>query len=125
MIQKNQASSLHTHSYGDDSFVWPADGGLIPKPNVTAIALHERCGFTTDIMGDLIFKLTVNQLANSIRLHGIDDESMTMLGMLESLVIAGEIEFNDFMRRIQNLFADVMDKIDPALLAKLSAYTQE
>lgn len=125
MSQTNQASTPRTTHVGDDSFVWPTDGGLIPKHRISAIALHERCGFTNDVMGDLIFKLTVNQLATSIRLHGIDEESMSMLGMLESLVIAGEIEFNDFMRRIQNLFSDVMDQIDPALLAKLSTYAQE
>jgi hypothetical protein len=125
MNQKNNVPKAQPHVYGDDSFMWPTDGGLIPKPRVTVIAQHERFGFTNDIMGDLIFKLTVNQLATSIRLQGIDDESMTMLGMLESLVIAGEIEFNDFMRRIQNLFADVMDKIDSTLLAKLQTYATE
>ena len=122
MIQKSQASTSYAHQFGDDLFVWPTDGGLIPKPRICAVALHERCGVTNDIMGDLIFKLTVNQLATAIRLHGIDDESATMLGMLESLVIAGEIEFTDFMRRIQNLFPDVMDRIDTSLLAKLSPY---
>ena len=125
MSHINQVSTPRTTHFGDDSFVWPTDGGLIPNPRISAIALHERCGFTNDIMGDLIFKLTVNQLSTSIRLHGIDDEATTMLGMLESLVIAGEIEFADFMRRIQNLFAEVMDQIDPTLLTKLSAYAHE
>lgn len=125
MSQTSQASSSRTHQFGDDTFIWPTDGGLIPKPHISAIALHERCGFTHDIMADLIFKLTVNQLATSIRLGGIDDESAMMLAMLESLVIAGEIEFSDFMRRIQNLFGEVMDQIDPALLAKLAAYAHE
>ncbi len=125
MTQHHRVSAQQTHHFGGDSFVWPTDGGLVPKPCIVAVALHERCGFTNDIIGDLIFKLTVNQLATSIRLRGIDDESMTMLGMLESLVIAGEIEFTDFMRRIQNLFSDVMDQIDPALIEKLSSYARE
>ncbi|MFZ4540417.1 MAG: hypothetical protein ACOYNL_01235 [Rickettsiales bacterium] len=111
-----------TVHFGDDTFSWPTDGGLVPTKRISAVAVHERCGFTTNIMTDLIFKLTVNQLATSIRMHDIDDESMTMLGMLESLVIAGEIAFNDFMRRIENLFPDVFDQIDPALLDKLASY---
>ena len=49
-----------------------------------------------EIMTDLIFKLTVNQLATTIRLYGAGDESIAMLNMLETLVIAGEIPFADF-----------------------------
>jgi hypothetical protein len=93
----------------------------MPALRVTGVTYHERCEFGGGIMSDLIFKLTVSQLATSIRLQGIDGESMAMLNMLESLVIAGEIAFPDFMRRMQNLFSDAFDKMAPALLAKLSA----
>jgi hypothetical protein len=125
MSQQRHDSTPRTHQFGDDTFIWPTDGGLIPQSHIVTIAQHDRYGFSHDIMADLIFKLTVNQLATSIRLHGVDDESATMLGMLESLVIAGEIELSDFMRRIQNLFSDVMDEIDPALLDKLESYVQD
>ena len=94
----------------------------MPSKQVTAIQFHERCEFAGSIMTDLIFKLTVNQLATSIRLHGIDDEAMAMLNMLESLVIAGEIPFPDFMGRMQNLFPEAFNRMDPALLAKLSVF---
>ena len=97
----------------------------MPSKQVTTIQFHERCEFAGSIMTDLIFKLTVNQLATSIRLQGIDDESMAMLNMLETLVIAGEIPFPDFMGRMQNLFPEAFNRMDPALLAKLSAFNDD
>ena len=59
------------------------------------------------------------------RLQGIDDEAMTMLNMLETLVIAGEIPFPDFMGRMQNLFPEAFNQMDPALLAKLSTFNDD
>lgn len=71
------------------------------------------------LMSDMIFKLRVNQLVTTLRAQPLESEANTMLGMLESLVIAGEIPFADFMQRVQNLFPDVFDQIDPALCEKL------
>lgn len=68
------------------------------------------------LMSDVIFKLRVNQLVTTLRAaHPIDGEACTMLRTLESLVIAGEIEFGDFMQRVQNLFPHVFDEIEPEL----------
>lgn len=111
----------NTSSLDGVASFWSRYSVEMPTPSVTGVALHERCEFAGGIMTDLIFKLTVNQLATSIRLQGIDEESMFMLNTLETLVIAGEIPFSDFMSRMQNLFAQCFDKMDPALLAKLSA----
>lgn len=97
----------------------------MPSKQVTSIQFHERYEFAGSIMTDLIFKLTVNQLATSIRLQGVDDESMAMLNMLETLVIAGEIPFPDFMGRMQNLFPEAFNRMDPALLAKLSSFNDD
>ena len=104
---------------------WSRYAVEMPSRQVTAIKFHERCEFGGGIMKDLIFKLTVNQLTTSIRLHGIDDEAMTMLNMLETLVIAGEIPFPDFMRRMENLFPDTFNQMDPALFAKLSSFAND
>ncbi len=76
--------------------------------------------FGGDIMTDLIFKLTVNQFCSVIRQHGIDRESEMMLGMLESLVIAGEIALHDFMERVQNLLPHIFAQIDRGLIKKLT-----
>lgn len=66
-------------------------------------------------MLDVIFKLRVNQLTTTMRMQGLDAESGNMLYMLESLVIAGEIPFADFMQRVQNLFPHLFDRIDARL----------
>ena len=71
-------------------------------------------------MSDVIFKLRVNQLVTTLRAaHPIEGEACTMLRTLESLVIAGEIAFPDFMQRVQNLFPHVFDDIEPELLENL------
>lgn len=72
------------------------------------------------LMTEVIFKLRVNQLVTTLRgTQQITGEAATMLGVLESLVIAGEIPFVDFMQRVQNLFPDVFDKVDASLRENL------
>lgn len=84
------------------------------KPN--AVAREDTDG----LMSDVIFKLRVSQLCTTLRnTQHLDGESNTMLNVLESLVVAGEIPFSDFMQRVQNLFPDVFDKVDPALRENL------
>lgn len=95
-------------------------GREVPSMRVRAVAQHAPCEFAGGIMTDLIFKLTVNQLCGVIRQHGIDAEAETMLGMLESLVIAGEIALPDFMERVQNLFPHIFAGIDRDLIKKLT-----
>lgn len=73
-------------------------------------------GDADGLMSDVIFKLRVNQLVSTLRAtEQINGEACTMLTVLESLVVAGEISFNDFMQRVQNLFPHVFDEIDPEL----------
>lgn len=66
-------------------------------------------------MSDMILKLRVNQLVTTLRAQKIEGDANTMLTILESLVVAGEIPFPDFMQRVQNLFPHVFDEIDPQL----------
>lgn len=72
-----------------------------------------------DLMADVIFKLQVNQLATTLRTQPMDAEANIMLGMLESLVIAGEIPLSEFMQRVQNLFPEMFAQIDTDLREKL------
>ena len=96
------------------------EAGDVPGMRVTTVMQHAPCEFAGGIMTDLIFKLTVNQLCGVIRQQGIDPEAETMLGMLESLVIAGEIALPDFMQRVQNLFPHIFARIDRELIKKLT-----
>lgn len=93
----------------------------VPMPQVSGITLHERHEMAEGMMSDVIFKLRVNQLVTTLRGQGLDAESTTMLNVLESLVVAGEIPFGDFMNRVQNLFPHVFDQIDTDLREKLLA----
>lgn len=106
--------------FAADDFFRPAPPAEVPGLRIVGVTQHAACEFGGGIMADLISKLAVNQLCGAIRQHGVDAESETMLGMLESLVIAGEIPLPDFMQRLGNLFPHIFVRIDRALLDKLS-----
>ncbi len=83
---------------------------------IPAQALGDDAELSDCLMGDVIFKLRVNQLVTTLRAtQQLDAESNTMLTVLESLVVAGEIPFSDFIQRVQNLFPHVFDEIAPEL----------
>lgn len=66
-------------------------------------------------------QLTVQQLTTSMRMHGIVGDDDVMLSSLESMVLAGEISFTDFIGRIQNLFPKTLDALDVSLRMKIAA----
>lgn len=83
---------------------------------VPADRLGGKAESADGLMTEVIFKLRVNQLVTTLKnTNQVTGEAATMLTMLESLVVAGEIPFVDFMQRVQNLFPDVFDHIDPQL----------
>jgi hypothetical protein len=86
-----------------------------------ALISHEADALMTDVL----LKLRVNELTATLRKQPLDGESLTMLNMLETLVIAGEITFHGFMLRVQNLFPHVFDQIDASLRDKLMAMLQD
>ncbi len=96
----------------------------VAQPTARVTPADER-NADAGLMTDVVFKLTINQLCAVIRQRGIDGEANTMLSVLESLVVAGEIAFPDFMGRVQNLFPDVFDQIDPTLLNKLTSFIND
>jgi len=102
-----------------DNFFANIDSAQTPSTIGVAVVHHAPCEFANGIMTDLLFKLTVNQFCSVIRQHAIDTESEMLLGMLESLVIAGEIPLHDFIERIQNLLPHIFARIDRSLLKKL------
>ncbi len=77
------------------------------------------------LMTDVILKLRVNELVLALRRSPLDREAEVMLSTLESLVIAGEITFPGFMLRVQNLFPQVFDEIEPGLRDQLLAMMRD
>lgn len=76
-------------------------------------------------MTDVILKLRVNELVRTLRRSPLDRDADIMLSTLESLVVAGEITFQGFMLRVQNLFPHVFDEIDPSLREQLMAMMRD
>ncbi len=111
-----EAGHQTTDRYEPAVFVWPKDAAQIPASRIRTIALHERCSIVDEhILSDMITKLRVNQLVTTLRAQPLDEESSVMLGVLESLVVAGEISLADFIQRVQNLFPQIFDTIDARL----------
>lgn len=123
-MTQHSKNSSHPYSHLSDqnvveAFAWPKDSNQIPALRIQNVALHERRDIADGLMSDMIFKLRVNQLVTTLHKQGLDHEANVMLGVLESLVIAGEIPFTDFIQRVQNLFPHVFDEIDPQLRENL------
>lgn len=64
--------------------------------------------------------LAVQHLAIALRMQGIDEEHDSMLTTLESLALAGEIDFNDYVVRVSNLFPRSMEMLDVTLRMKIA-----
>lgn len=64
-------------------------------------------------------KLTVQQLATSLRMHGLEDD--VLLGQLESMALAGELSFGEFATRVKNLYPRTFEDMDVTLRMKIAA----
>jgi len=64
---------------------------------------------------------TVKQLATALRMNGIEGDDDTLLSSLEHMALAGEVSFEDFIGRVQNLFPRVLDQLDVSLRMKVAA----
>ena len=64
---------------------------------------------------------TIKQVATTLRMQEEDSEHGAMIGSLESLVLAGEISFADYIGRLQNLFPKAMAGIDVPLRMKVAS----
>ena len=63
----------------------------------------------------------VQQLVTSMRMQGVVEDDNPMLQSLESLVIAGEISFKEFIGRLLNLFPQALDTLDTPLKMRIAA----
>lgn len=72
-------------------------------------------------LADKMQAMTVQQITTSLRMQGIDGEDDSMLTSLETLVLAGEIPFPDFIGRVQNLFPKAIDRLDVTLRMKIAS----
>jgi hypothetical protein len=108
-------------SFGKHWFPWAAARSKDPAPQVHEIRMDERYDLGETIIMEYMRESTVAQLATSLRMQGIDDESNAMLGLLESLALAGEISFRDYIGRVQNLFPRALDDIDVSLRMKVAS----
>ncbi|OYW14036.1 MAG: hypothetical protein B7X02_00895 [Rhodospirillales bacterium 12-54-5] len=66
-------------------------------------------------------EMTVKQLTISLRMQSPESEDITMLNSLESLVLAGEIPYKEFVERVQNLFPHAMAGLESSLRMKVAA----
>ena len=65
-------------------------------------------------------ELTIKQVATTVRMQD-PHEDLGMLASLESLVLAGEIAFADYIGRLQNLYPKAMSGMDVSLRMKIAS----
>lgn len=66
-------------------------------------------------------EMTIQQMVIVLRMQHPEAEELIMLHSLESLVKAGEIEFRDFVGRVQNLFPLAIENMDVPLRMKIAS----
>lgn len=64
---------------------------------------------------------TIRQVVTSLRMQHDDSEDLVMLQSLETLATAGEISFQDFIGRVQNLFPLALEQLDVPLRMKVAS----
>ncbi len=88
------------------------------QASIPASAVSE---YSDVVLAEKMQASTVQQLTTSMRMHGIAGDDDTLLTSLESMVLAGEISFHDFIGRIQNLFPKMLDALDVTLRMKIAS----
>ncbi|MES2983897.1 MAG: hypothetical protein V4735_01770 [Pseudomonadota bacterium] len=109
-------------AFGKSMLPWGGSAkSKTPRLQVRAVAMHQRYDLGESLITEQSRVLAIGQFVTSLRMQGLDDEASALLGLLESLVLEGEIAFPDFMGRIQNLFPRALDKVDVSLRMKINA----
>ncbi len=108
-------------NFGKGLWQWP-----VTKPHDDAASLVSADmalakNGETAVLEARVRELIIKQLATNVRMHHDDSEELAMLNTLESLVLAGEITFSDFIGRLQNLFPKTMIGLDVSLRMKIAA----
>lgn len=85
---------------------WP--GGKLGNPFHQVHAVKPLSHYTLDAesISERSREVVATQLATSLRMQGLDEESNVMLGLLLTLVQVGEIAFRDYVGRVHNLFPE-------------------
>lgn len=92
-----------------------------PRFKVRDIRMDHTFDLGESLLTERSQEIAATQLATSLRLQGLEDEDAAMLGLLESLVLAGEISFRDYVARVQNLFPRVLEQIDMSLRLRITS----
>lgn len=82
---------------------------------------HTRADYSDAALAEKVQALTVQQVTTSLRMQGVAGDDDTMLTSLETMALAGEIPFSDFIGRVQNLFPRAIESLDVPLRMKISA----
>ena len=106
-------------SVGKSWMQWPGSKPKLPATQVHAAHSNARHAVGEAALDERTRETTIKQLAMALRLRGLDAESETMLASLETLALAGEISFRDYMGRAQNLFPNLLNTLDVTLRMKI------
>lgn len=110
--QQPGIAPLHAILFGWGRRLWGAPEAATPKLVVSQV--RDEGSLTQQMQ-----KLTAQQLATSLRMHGLEDD--TLLSQLESMALAGELSFEEFATRVKNLYPRTFESLDVTLRMKIAA----
>lgn len=94
----------------------------IASVSVEGISAQELLNYQDEkALEKRVREMTIKQLATTLRMQAEENGTITMLNSLESLVLAGEIPSQDFIRRVSNLLPEAMDALDISMRMKVAA----
>lgn len=102
---------LHEMLFSWGRRLWSAP---VPSPKLVVSHVRDEGSLTTQMQ-----KLTAQQLATSLRMHGLEDD--TLLAQLETMALAGELSFEEFATRVKNLYPRTFEDLDVSLRMKIAA----
>lgn len=113
--QTNPSTPLHEILFSWSKRWW---GGPETAPGQFVTAVKDEGSLQQQMQ-----HAAIRQLATAMRMNGVEGDDDVMLSSLENLALAGEIEFADYLGRVQNLFGKIFAKLDVALRMKVTALT--
>lgn len=121
MTREQSSEPLHQLLLNFGKGLWQRPATKDASPSYPNIAHELSQPQELALVQNRVRETTIKQMVTTLRMQHEDSEEVVMLLSLESLALAGEISFHDFVGRAQNLFPRALDEMDVPLRLKITS----
>lgn len=114
IISRGDATSLHELLWSLGKSLVTGEEPPLEKPSAAA-------AWNPALLGDKLQHSTAQQIVTALHMLGINEYEEHMVASLRDMLQAGEMNFTDFIGRLQNLFPKLLDDLDVTLRMKIAA----